>query len=82
MSVALTRQLMWRMLGAPHPMEAHRLESAALRSRGASADAAEGVASFREKRPARFPDAVSTGMPAPYPWWTEPPFAPTGATTT
>jgi enoyl-CoA hydratase/carnithine racemase len=81
-SVALTRQLMWRMLGAPHPMEAHRLESAALRSRGASADAAEGVASFREKRPARFPDAVSTGMPTPYPWWTEPPFAPTGDTTT
>ncbi|MGQ2992506.1 enoyl-CoA hydratase-related protein [Variovorax sp.] len=81
-SVALTRQLMWRMLGAPHPMEAHRLESAALRSRGASADAAEGVASFREKRPARFPDDVSTGMPAPYPWWTEPPFAPTGDTTT
>jgi enoyl-CoA hydratase/carnithine racemase len=81
-SVALTRQLMWRMLGAAHPMEAHRLESAALRSRGASADAAEGVASFREKRPARFPDAVSNGMPAPYPWWTEPPFAPTGDTTT
>jgi enoyl-CoA hydratase/carnithine racemase len=81
-SVALTRQLMWRMLGAPHPMEAHRLESAALRSRGASADAAEGVASFREKRPARFPDAVSTDMPAPYPWWTELPFAPTGDTTT
>lgn len=81
-SVALTRQLMWRMLGAAHPMEAHRLESAALRARGASADAAEGVASFREKRPARFPDAVSTGMPAPYPWWTEPPFAPIGDTTT
>lgn len=74
-SVALTRQLMWRMLGAGHPMEAHRLESAALLARGGSADTAEGVASFKEKRPARFPDKVSTGMPGFYPWWTEPPFS-------
>jgi enoyl-CoA hydratase/carnithine racemase len=74
-SVALTRQLMWRMLGASHPMEAHRLESAALKSRGGSADTAEGVASFKEKRPARFPDKVSTGMPDFYPWWTDPTFS-------
>ena len=73
-SVALTRQLMWRMLGASHPMEAHRLESAALESRGGSADSAEGVTSFKEKRPARFPDKVSTGMPDFYPWWTDPAF--------
>lgn len=73
-SVALTRQLMWRMLGEGHPMAAHRLESTALAARGASADTAEGVASFRQKRPARFPDRVSDGMPAFYPWWTEPPF--------
>ncbi len=74
-SVALTRQLMWRMLGAGHPMEEHRLESAALKSRGGSADTAEGVASFKEKRAARFPDRVSTGMPDLYPWWTEPTFS-------
>ncbi len=74
-SVTLTRQLMWRMLGAGHPMEAHRLESAALQARGSSADTAEGVASFKEKRPARFPDKVSTDMPDFYPWWTEPPFS-------
>ncbi|MFS2098812.1 crotonase/enoyl-CoA hydratase family protein [Variovorax sp. Varisp85] len=74
-SVALTRQLMWRMLGAGHPMEAHRLESAALQARGASTDATEGVTSFKQKRPARFPDKVSTGMPDFYPWWTEPPFS-------
>lgn len=74
-SVALTRQLMWRMLGAAHPMEAHRLESAALAARGASADTAEGVAAFKAKRPAHFPDKVSDGMPAFYPWWTEPTFA-------
>lgn len=74
-SVALTRQLMWRMLGAAHPMEAHRLESAALQSRGGSADAAEGVASFRQKRPAKFVDKVSADMPPFHPWWTDPPFS-------
>jgi enoyl-CoA hydratase/carnithine racemase len=73
-SVALTRQLMWRMLGESHPMAAHRIESAAIASRGTSADVAEGVASFRDKRPAQFPDRVSDSMPALYPWWTEPPF--------
>jgi enoyl-CoA hydratase/carnithine racemase len=73
-SVALTRQLMWRMLGAAHPMDAHRLESAALQSRGGSSDTAEGVASFKEKRPARFVDKVSADMPPFYPWWTEPAF--------
>lgn len=74
-SVALTRQLMWRMLGASHPMEAHRLESAALQSRGSAADTAEGVASFKEKRPPQFPDKVSSDMPDFYPWWTDPPFS-------
>ncbi len=73
-SVALTRQLMWRMLGATHPMEAHRVESAAIRSRATSADVAEGIGAFKEKRPPRFPDSVGKGMPAFYPWWTDPSF--------
>ncbi len=62
-SVALTRQLMWRMLGAAHPMAAHVAESRGLHERGGSADAVEGVASFLEKRPARFPMRVSTDLP-------------------
>jgi enoyl-CoA hydratase/carnithine racemase len=70
-SVALTRQLMWRMLGADHPMEAHKIESRAIYARGASADAKEGVTSFLEKRRADYPDKVSTGMPPFFPWWPE-----------
>lgn len=71
-SVALTRQMMWRMLGADHPMEANRIESQAIAERGASADAREGVASFFEKRPPKFTGRVSKDMPADYPWWNEP----------
>ena len=62
-SAALTRQMMWRMLGASHPMEAHRADSRAIQVRGQSADAREGIASFKEKRPANFPDRVSTDLP-------------------
>jgi len=68
-SVAATRQLLWKMLGADHPMEAHRLDSRIVYSRGASDDAKEGVASFLEKRPAQFPCKVSKDMPPAYPWW-------------
>jgi enoyl-CoA hydratase/carnithine racemase len=75
-SVALTRQMMWRMLGADHPMEAHRLDSRAIIERGRSADAREGVTAFLEKRPADFPDRVSTGMPGFWPWWPDRPFTP------
>ncbi len=71
-SVALTRQMMWRGLGWTDPMDAHRIDSRGIFSRGRSADVAEGVASFLEKRPARFPDQVSTGMPDYFPWWEEP----------
>lgn len=67
-SVALTRQMLWQMLGADHPMEAHKIDSRAIRSRGASGDAKEGVASFLEKRPAKFPDRVSKDMPPFFPW--------------
>jgi enoyl-CoA hydratase/carnithine racemase len=56
-SVALTRQMLWRMLGADDPMEAHIVDSRAIAARGASADAVEGVTSFLEKRPGRLPAA-------------------------
>jgi enoyl-CoA hydratase/carnithine racemase len=71
-SVALSRQLMWRMLGADHPMEAHRQESRLLFDRGRGADVKEGVASFLEKRPPDFAGRVSTDMPPTFPWWREP----------
>ena len=78
-SVALARQMMWRMLGAAHPMEAHRVDSQAMAYMGRSADAAEGVTAFLEKRPARFAMRVSADMPPFYPWWSEPPFEGSGA---
>ncbi|MEQ1865106.1 MAG: crotonase/enoyl-CoA hydratase family protein [Micropepsaceae bacterium] len=70
-SVALTRQMLWRMLGADHPMEAHKIDSRGIYARGQQADAKEGVVSFLEKRPANFPDKVSKDMPGYYPWWSE-----------
>ncbi|NMH90887.1 crotonase/enoyl-CoA hydratase family protein [Pseudonocardia bannensis] len=75
-SVALARQMMWRMLGADHPIEAHRVDSRAMAERGLSADAAEGIEAFLQKRPASFPDRVSADVPAFYPWWPERPFTP------
>lgn len=66
-SVALTRQMMWRMLGADHPMAAHKIDSRALNLRGASADAREGIEAFLEKRPAHFRMAVSEGYPELFP---------------
>jgi enoyl-CoA hydratase/carnithine racemase len=62
-SVALARRMMWRMLGAEHPMLAHRADSRGMFARGQSADAREGVTAFLEKRPAEFPDRVSDGLP-------------------
>lgn len=73
-SVALTRQMLWRMAGAADPMHAHRVDSRAIQARGRSADAREGVGAFLEKRPARFPDRVSRDMPDFFPWWDEVPF--------
>jgi len=69
-SVALARRMMWTMLGADHPMQAHRADSRGMFERGRSADAAEGVTSFLEKRPAQFPDKVSAGLPEILPDWT------------
>jgi enoyl-CoA hydratase/carnithine racemase len=73
-SVALARQLMWRMLGAEHPMLAHRADSRGMVARGQSADAAEGITAFLEKRPAQFPDRVSDGLPDAMPGWSAPEF--------
>jgi enoyl-CoA hydratase/carnithine racemase len=73
-SVALARQMMWRMLGAEHPMIAHRADSRGMVARGASADAVEGVTAFLEKRPAQFPDLVSDGLPDIMPGWRSPEF--------
>ena len=74
-SVAITRQLIWRMAGAAHPMDAHRADSRGIQARGKSGDAREGVTSFLEKRPARYPDRVSTDLPDIWPHWREPEFS-------
>jgi len=73
-SVALSRQMMWRMLGASHPMEAHRVDSRGIMERGKSADSKEGVMSFLEKRDAVYPDRVSDGLPNIFPSWIDPEF--------
>jgi enoyl-CoA hydratase/carnithine racemase len=70
-SVALIRQMMWRLSGLDHPMEAHKIDSRGIYSRGASADVREGVASFLQKRAANFPQKVSSDMPPFFPWWKE-----------
>ncbi|MEO8296388.1 MAG: crotonase/enoyl-CoA hydratase family protein [Burkholderiales bacterium] len=74
-SVALTRQMLWRMASAGHPMEAHRLDSRGVFARGRSADAREGVTSFLEKRKPNFTDRVADGMPDYFPWWEEPDYS-------
>ena len=74
-SIALIRQMMWRSLGMEDPMDAHRVESRGIVSRSRSADAAEGVAAFLEKRAPSFPQKVSRDMPDFYPWWTDRPFS-------
>lgn len=70
-SVALIRQMLWKMLGADHPMEAHKVDSRGIYYCGKSDDVKEGVESFLEKRSAKFPLKVSKDMPEFYPWWQE-----------
>ena len=76
MSVALSRQMMWKLLGADHPMQAHRLDSRCMEWTGRAADAYEGVSAFLAKRQPRFALRPSADMPPFYPWWTTPPFQP------
>ncbi len=71
-SISLTRQMMWRMLGASHPMEAHKMDSRAIWMRGQATDAKEGVSAFLEKRPADYKDSVSSDLPHIAPWMDEP----------
>jgi len=73
-SVALCRQLLWKLVAADHPMEAHKIESKVLEWLFQQADASEGIMSFLEKRPPNFPMKVSSDMPDFYPWWIERPF--------
>jgi len=73
-SVALTKQMVWKMLGAEHPMEAHRIESKAVYFMGGSEDCREGVNAFLEKRKPNFPMKLSRDLPDFYPWWEEVPF--------
>ena len=70
-SVSMTRQMLWKMLGADHPMEAHKVDSRAIYELGKGEDTKEGVNSFLEKRPPKFPSKVSKDMPDFYPWWDE-----------
>ena len=74
-SVALARQMLWRMLGASHPMEAHRVDSRGIFLRGKEDDVREGITSFMEKRPPHFTGRVSAGLPDIFPGWHDPEFA-------
>ena len=74
-SVALTRRMLWRMLGAEHPMAAHRVDSRAVHATGAMPDAMEGVMSFLEKRAPSFTGHVSTDLPDVFRDWTDPTYS-------
>ena len=71
-AVAMTRAMLWRLSAEAHPMGAHQIDSRAIYRRSRSGDAAEGIASFLEKRPPVYPDKVSTDLPDFFPWWDEP----------
>ena len=70
-AVTLIRHMMWRMLGADHPMEAHKIDSRGIYNLGKGTDVKEGVEAFLEKRPAKFKSKVSQDMPDFFPWWGE-----------
>lgn len=73
-SIALSRQLLWRGLVADHPMQAHMADSRGILLMGQSSDVKEGVASFLEKRPPNFQMSVSKELPDLFPWWEQPKF--------
>lgn len=73
-SLAVTRQMIWRMSTVEHPMDAHCLDSRVVQQRGRSADAREGVAAFLQKRPAQFAERVSRDLPDCFDWHREPEF--------
>lgn len=73
-SAALTRQMMWRGMGATHPMEAHLVDSRAVAAQGRGSDVVEGITSFLEKRPPVWTQSVPADLPDWYPWWDEPKF--------
>jgi len=75
-SIAMTRHMLWRMLGADHPIRAHEVDTAGILALGRSRDAREGITAFLEKRKANFPDKVSENMPDFFPWWEQPKFEP------
>jgi enoyl-CoA hydratase/carnithine racemase len=79
-AVAITRQLVWSMLAAPHPMDAHRIESRLFQQMCMSPDAVEGVGAFLDKRPAVFTAKVSRDLPDAWPWADRPPFDPSSQT--
>jgi enoyl-CoA hydratase/carnithine racemase len=74
-SAVITRHLLWQMLGADHPMAAHRIDSRAIHYTGRMPDSAEGIAAFLDKRPANWTMAPSSDLPDWFPWRQEPPFA-------
>jgi enoyl-CoA hydratase/carnithine racemase len=75
-SKTLTRHMLWRMLGAEHPIRAHEIDTLAMSHTGKSNDAREGIRAFLEKRPACFTDRVSRDLPAFFPWWEPPQWKP------
>lgn len=68
-SVTVIRHMMWKMLSASDPVEAHRVDTAGIHALGTSADAREGINSFLEKRAPDFPGRVSKDLPEFFPWW-------------
>jgi enoyl-CoA hydratase/carnithine racemase len=73
-AVGMIRQMLWRFSGSDHPMDAHRVDSRLNYELGTTPDVVEGITSFLEKRPPRFPGTLPADAPASYPWWTEPTF--------
>jgi enoyl-CoA hydratase/carnithine racemase len=70
-SIALTRQLLWRFASADLPFELLKIDGPFVQTMGSTPDVREGVAAWMEKRPPAFPGRVSTDMPAGYPWWSD-----------